>query len=104
MEDEVLDVISKEKPLPESERFQERQGLKYAGMACTITMIVMVIMEYIIFKKPDFGKPVLVFLAYSVMDISDHRLPGKKKCLISGIFYAVIALAFFILYIGSFFI
>lgn len=88
----------------EAERDVTRKALLNAIAFSVVILMIMCLLEVIVFKKIDFGKPALLFSLSAYSSIYEGcKLPNRKK-FIFGIIKAVFAIALLILYIGVLFI
>lgn len=85
----------------EAERDVTRKALLNATAFGVMLLLVMCLLEGIIFKKIDFGKPALLFSLSAYSSIYEGRRLQNKKTLVAGIIEAVVATLLLILYIGA---
>lgn len=88
----------------EAERDVARKAWLNAVAFNVVLLLIMCLIEGIIFKKIDFGKPALLFSLTAYSRIYEGRKLQNKKTLMAGIIEAVVATLFLILYIGALFI
>ena len=72
----------------------------YSIMAGIILLVIMVILEWVIKKTLDCGKPALIFGISSIIDLYDGFTQKKKKTIVIGVIAGLLALFFLIAYIG----
>ncbi len=99
--DEEILMAAQGDALDEVENFNARKGLRIGMAVAVIAIIVMFLVEYIIFKKLDFGKPVILGLMATIADLTDGIINRRKKYIVKGIVEAVFTLFLLILYIGE---
>ncbi len=99
--DEEILMVAQGDSLDEAENYNARKGLRIGMAVAVVAIIVMFLVEYYIFKKLDFGKPVILGLMATIADLTDGIINGRKKYIIKGIVEAVFTLFLLILYIGE---
>lgn len=85
----------------EYERDSSRKGLLYGMMAGVILYMVMIIIEFVVLRNPDFGKPAILLIISGVSSLFEGRKLHVKKLIISGMIELIVALFFMVLYIGA---
>ena len=83
--------------MPEYEKNVARKGILFATMVFSICCIIMVISETIIFKKFDFGKPLLLSLFLCVTEWYEYK--KLKKGLAVSIALTVFTVVLLIFYV-----
>ncbi len=87
--------------LDEVESLNARKGLRIGMAVAVVAIIAMFLVEYMIFKKMDFGKPVILGLMATIADLTDGITNSRKKFIIIGIVEAIFTAFLLILYIGE---
>lgn len=85
----------------EYEKSVSNKAILYSFMVIVGLCVFMIIFEWLVVKKIDFGKPALLLAIYSAIDIFEGSMRKQKTQLIKGIIVAVIALFFILLYVGA---
>ena len=88
----------------EYEKHISNKAVVYGFMFGIIILITMVVIEWVVKKKIDLGKPALLFGISSVIDFYDGIVSKKKMSLVGGIITGLLAVIFFIAYIGVLFV
>ena len=88
----------------EAELEKSRNGLLYALMVGVALCVIMIVVEFIIFKKPDFGKPAILLSIASVSNMYEGARTGQKRMKVIGIVEAIFACICIIMYTGAFFV
>ena len=101
--DEILEAVSKSEPVAEHEKYIARNALKLAAVVAVVACMGMVIVEWFVFKKFDFGKPFLIALTESLANVLESRKSGNKKMKIIGILGLIFSAFLLALYIGGLF-
>lgn len=100
---EILKAAQAEpKRIGEYEKEITRKGVAYASMAGVILCLAMVAIELLVIKKLDFGKPAIIILLSSVINLYEGLKMNNRKLIISGGIEAVLFIVCTILYIGVF--
>lgn len=102
--DEILNAVSNEKPTDEFGAQIARRGAGIGAAVGIIICVIMVVVELLIFKKLDFGKPAIILVMSSVSYIYEGIRSKKFGYIIGGIILGIIALALLVLYVGALFI
>lgn len=102
--EEILNTISNEKPTDEFEAQVARRGAGIGAAVGIIICVVMFVVELVIFKKLDFGKPAIILVMSAVSYIYEGIRRKKTITILCGGIAGVFALAFLILYVGALFI
>ena len=84
---------------------KETANKAMAGAICVsvVTMIVMVVAELLVFRRIDLGKPALLLIITSFVELHEGRKLQNKKQVVRGVVEAIVAALFLILYVGAFF-
>ncbi len=85
----------------EAERDVMRKSLLHSMIVVTILCIIMIILELIIVRKIDFGKPALLLLLSGTSDFLEGKRSNNKKGLTIGIVQIIAAVSLTLLYIGA---
>ena len=88
----------------EYEKHISNKAVLYGLMVGIVLLMAMMILEWIIKKKIDLGKPALLFGISSVMDFYDGFVGKKKMSFVGGIITGLLAVVFFVGYIGVLFV
>lgn len=102
--DEILNAVSKEKPTDEFEAQVARRGAGIGAAVGIIICVTMFVLELLIFKKYDFGKPAIIITMGAVSYIYEGIRRKKVGSVIGGVISGIVALVFLILYVGALFI
>ena len=98
--EDILKTIQEETPIGEYEDRVNSSALRVAAAVGIICAIVMVIVELLIVKKCDFGKPFLIALIAGIADVYEwHKTKNKKMIKIRGILSLIFAAFLLMLYI-----
>lgn len=87
----------------ENERYISNKAVLYGFIAGVILLISMILVEWIIKKTIDCGKPALLFGINSVVDIYNGLAIKNKISIICGVLSCIITLFFIITYLGVLF-
>ena len=85
----------------EAERDVIRESLLHSMIVVVIVCIVMIVIEWVVIRKIDFGKPALIVLFSGVSDLLEGKKNGVKKKLTLGIVEIIAAFALVLMYIGA---
>lgn len=100
--EEILEAAQESTPeIGEAERDIMRRSLLHSMIVVVIVCIVMIIIEWVVVRKIDFGKPALLVLFSGVSDFLEGKKNNTKKKLTLGIVQIIAALALVLLYIGA---
>ena len=100
--DEIL-LAAQEQPVTENEDYAFRRAIRSALIVTISIFLVMGVSEMLVFRKVDFGKPMLLFLFCGVLDIAEARQLQSRKKTIRGILLLIASAFFALLYIGGLF-
>ena len=101
-DEDILKVVQEVPPVAEYEKSVTRSVMKIVTAIVISCLIVMIIAEWLIFKKADFGKPFLIALWGGLMDtIEWHRLREKKSLRITGFCQLLVAAFCLLCYVVS---
>lgn len=101
-DDDILRAVQAEQPVEEYEKTVARSALRIAAAVGLVCAMIMVIVELLIVKKFDFGKPFLIALIAGLTDIIEwHRRKEKKFLMIRGILALIFSAFLLLLYITS---
>ncbi len=101
-DDDILRAIQDEKPVEEYENTVARSALRIAAAVGVICAMVMTVVECLVAKKIDFGKPFLIALIAGLTDVIEwHRRKEKRSMEIFGILKLIFAALCLVLYIVS---
>ncbi len=101
-DDDILRAIQDGKPVEEYENTVARSALRIAAAVGVICAMIMTIVECLVIKKIDFGKPFLIALIAGLADIIEwYRRKEKKSLEIFGILKLLFAAFCLALYIVS---
>lgn len=89
--------------LAENEKYVARNALRQAAIVAVVACMIMVILEWFVFKKFDFGKPFLIAVTESLANVLESRKSGNKKMKVIGILGLVFSAFLLVLYIGGLF-
>ena len=101
--DEILKAVSQAEPVAENERYVARNALRQAAIVAVVVCMIMVILEWFVFKKFDFGKPFLIAVTESLANVLESHKSGNKKMKVIGILGLVFSAFLLVLYIGGLF-
>ena len=100
--EEILEAAQESTPeIGEAERDVMRRSLLHSMIVVVIVCIVMIIIEWVVVRKIDFGKLALLVLFSGVSDFLEGKKNNTKKMLTLGIVQIIAALALVLLYIGA---
>ncbi len=101
-DNEILKEVQQEFPNAEYEKTITRSAMRIAAATGIICTVIMIIVEWLAFKKFDFGKPFLIMLIAGLIDIVEwSKLRAKKSLIIMGCLKLLFASIFLLLYITS---
>lgn len=83
------------------EKLVERRGVLYASAAGVLLCTIMILIELLIIKRIDFGKPAVLFLISGISNIYEHKHFCNKKMLALGIIEIIVTIVFLGLYVGA---
>ena len=98
--EKILQAAQKS-PVAENERCITRKSVGISAIVGLTVCIVMILVEWFVFKKFDFGKPFLIFLMTAISDLVEYGHLKKKTTLIRGVLEVVLALFCLLMYIGG---
>ena len=101
--EEILKLASQTEPVAEHEKQVARNALRQAAIVAIVACMIMVIVEWFVFKKFDFGKPFLIAVTESLANILESHRSGDKKMKVIGILGLVFSAFLLALYIGGLF-
>lgn len=86
----------------EYERNIYSKGVMLGSALALFSIVVMDIIEYIVFKKIDYGKPAILMLIVSSSELFCGYKIKAKKMIVLGFIYLAMFLVLLGLYIGAF--
>ncbi len=102
--EEILKTAQSEKtPNDEYERSATVKELSYAFSVGILLFAVMIILEFVVVGKPDFGKGAIIMAIIGVLNICESKRTGKKKLFFFGVGELVFMILLLILYLGALF-
>ena len=90
-----------EKEVLRKEKDEERIILLRSMIVVLIVCIIMIVIEWVVVRKIDFGKPALLLFFSGTADLSEGKRKNKKKSISVGIAEIIAAIALVLLYIGA---
>lgn len=100
--EEILEVAQKQtENYGEYERTVTRKSLKLGMTVAILIWVIMIVLEYCIFRKPDFGKATLVLIIAGLSNSFEGKKLKKMKQLVCGIVEIILAVLFFFIYLGA---
>lgn len=103
--EEILKMAQQDSLEQGEYEFENFRNAALKGTALGVLMcVIMIGIEWLIIKQPDFGKPAIILAISAYMDILNGRKNESKRVFVKGIVKAVFAIFFTILYIGAMFV
>lgn len=103
--EEILKAVQLEKQeMGEYEQTVVRKSLMYASAFGVGLCLIMLVVELIMFKKMDYGKPAILFVLSGFSKIYEGRKLKEKRKVIGGLIEMFGAIFCILLYIGAFFV
>lgn len=103
--EEILKAVQSEKQeTGEYEKVVARKAIAYGAAFGVVLCMIMILVELLIFKKMDFGKPTMLFAISGFAKLYEGIKNRIKKLIISGIIELFLTLIGLLLYIGALFI
>ncbi|MCQ2526769.1 MAG: DUF6442 family protein [Lachnospiraceae bacterium] len=88
----------------EAEREATRRGAVLGAMICVGLCVAMFVLDGLVKKQADFGKPALLLTFGSCLYYFNGKKSHIRKDRILGIIYGILALLCVLIYIGALFI
>ena len=103
-EEILLAAQSEKHETGEYENTIARKAIIYGAVVGVILCTVMSVVELLVFKKIDLGKPTMLFAIGGFANLYEGWKCQVKKEIISGIIEMIVAVLLLLLYIGAFFV
>jgi hypothetical protein len=102
--DEILKAAQESSDgIGEREKQVSTKAILYGLMVGIVFLIFMTLIELFVLKKIDMGKFALVFIISGIIDLYEGVVCKKKATMVAGIIMLILALIFFIAYLGVMF-
>ena len=98
--EEILKAAQNER----NDEFEQREANRslMLGAAVAIAVcVIMIIVEWIVLKKVDYGKPTIIFVFSGIADLFEGIKNNKRKSKIIGIVELILAVIGLGLYVGA---
>lgn len=100
-EEILLEVQTEVEEKGEYERFIERRSLAYgAAFGVAICMLLMTV-EFFVFKKMDYGKPTILLGMCAFAHLYEGKNNGIRKLIICGCIETILAILGLVLFVGA---
>lgn len=86
------------------EQKNAREGIRYASIATVVLCVVLFLLELLVAKRWEFGKPAILVTFAGIMDVYEGKTNPKRSLLLRGVIELVIAAILLLLFVGFLFI
>lgn len=97
--EDILKAVQETSSKGEYEKTVARSALHIAIFVGIICALIMILIEWWVFKKFDFGKPFLIALTAGLADILEYKGNKLKKMFIMGVCKLIFAAFLLLMYI-----
>jgi hypothetical protein len=98
--EEILKAVQNEKN-DEFEQKEANRSLMLGAAVAIAVCVIMIIVEWVVLKKVDYGKPTIIFVFSGAADLYEGIKNKKRKSKIIGIVELILAVIGLGLYIGA---
>ncbi len=102
--EDILKAAQEQSPkVGEFESKTQTKGAVIGALVALVVALVMFYVEYLVFRRVDYGKPAIILLISFISDLHDGIKLKIKRKIVIGIITAILFLVCMIMYIGAFF-